>query len=47
MVIYIDLVIISTIITDYSIIKIMAEVWNEKVKFIKLLVGLFISVLIS
>lgn len=45
MVVYIDLLIISTIITDYSIIKIIKEIWKEKIKIYKLVISLFISVI--
>lgn len=45
MVVYLDLVIISTIITDYAILKLIAEIWKEKIKLHRLIFALVISVL--
>lgn len=45
MIVYIDLVIISTVITDYAILKIIKEIWHEKIKVYKLILSLLTSIL--
>lgn len=45
MIVYIDLIIISTVITDYAILKIIKEVWKEKIKIYRLILSLLVSII--
>lgn len=45
MVVYIDLVILSTIVIDYIFLKLISIVWNEKIKIHRLMLGLLLSVM--
>ena len=45
MIVYLDLVIISTIIVNYAFIKTISLIFKEKMNIIKIIVGLILSVL--
>lgn len=45
MIVYLDLVILSTIIVDLSFIRLISIIWKEKLKLYRLVLGLIINIL--
>lgn len=46
MIVYLDLIIISTIIVDFTFLKIIGIIWNEKIKIFRLICGLLINIIL-